>query len=140
MAVLTQEQINKIIDSSKDHAKTVCDRIYNKTAEEIGGNEQFKTILDNVFDQVADLEIQGLKNWFGDYLTAHKSTEINTQEITTLTFERKKVMHIMNNANRGNGKIFTTAAFTVINEAVLLGFTEKLAEYLNVNISEITNK
>ena len=136
MAVLTQEQLNKIIDSSKDHAKTVCERIYNKTVEEIGPNEQFKTILDNVFDKVADLEIQGLKDWFGEYFIISKSTEINTVDITTLTFERKKVMQIMNNAGRGHGKVFTMVAFTVINQSVLQAFTEKLAEYLGIKIKE----
>lgn len=132
--LLTQKDIDNILDQTKSHAKVVCDRIYDETAKEIGGNDQFKYTIDKVFDPVAEVEIGGLKEYFADYFNHFDS--INTKKIYEYINMRRYIQCTV--PARGYGKIFISTAVDTINQSVTLAFTEKLAEYLDIDIKEVT--
>lgn len=139
MTQLTHDEINRIIDSAKPHAKIVCDRIYNKTAEQIGGNITFKALLDeSLFDQICEIEIKSIKDCFNMYF--RKNTNISVVEIKELLDARK---YIKNNAcsiaQCGSGNKLTKIVVDSIDISVGYAFVEKLADYIGVDITHIIN-
>lgn len=131
MKTFTHDDINLVIDSAKLHAKTVCDRLYNKVAEEIGGNEYFKAIIDRSFDYICDLEIQSLKEYFNMYFS--KTSSLSAEEIKELIDSRMSVQSKLNLlASRGSNKKLTSISVAFINRSVIQAFVEMLAEYSGV--------
>lgn len=137
MTTLIQDEINKIIDSVKPYAKLVCDRTYNKVIKEIGDCDQFKAIINRSFDIIADIEINRLRDHFND---AFKSSHIKRMDIVNIAMYLEMYKHnrfTFYSIPRRSGKILTAVTMSTINQSVIQAFTEKLAEYLKVDISEV---
>lgn len=136
--LLTQEEINKLLDSTKDYAKELCEKIYNKTAKEIGGNEYFKKILNETFSDVADIEIKTIREDFDIHFETLKTDVMDTKTIAEILFTRKAIQELIH--SRRCCKTLNIAVISCINQSVMQAFTEKLAEYIGIDISEIINK
>ena len=89
MAQLTHGDVSKIIDLAKSHAKIVCDNLYNKTAEEVGGNEYFKSILDRSFDLICNAEIESIRDYFNMYFS--KTHNLSAMQILDLINTREYI-------------------------------------------------
>lgn len=136
MKALTHEEINNIIDQAECHAKAVCDHIYNKATKEIGSNDYFKTILDNTFDELCKIEIRYMKECFDTYFELG-SIEMSVKDI----HEYLHALGYMHNTRlvpaRGSGNTLKAAIIDTVNNSIKQAFVEKLAEYLEIDISEV---
>lgn len=136
MTTLTRDQINEIINLTRSHAKVVYDRMYDKITKEIGANDKFKIIIDKIFDDVAEIRLETLNNYFNNYFIISGSTIIGIDKI-------KEYFDVCNDTDcivqtaRGAGNTFSNAVVITINQSVNQAFIEKIAEYINVDISDI---
>ena len=137
MINLTQKELYEIIDSLKPHAKKICDDIYTETAKEIGDNKQFKTILDNSFNPIVEMEIEGLKNYFNTYFSLTNFSEISIEKIIKLISIRGNTYAAQ--IRRKEGKILTRGTTAIIHRAATRGFIENLCECLGLDVKEIIN-
>lgn len=138
MKELTHEEINKIIDSIKPHAKTICDRIYNEAINnEIEGKEQFKSLIDKVFDDVSQITIDGIKDNFDEYFKYNKFPTMTIQEIQAYFITCEGIRKEIKSAVRD--KMLTKTIIMLIDKSVQQAFAEKLAEYIGTDISEVIN-
>ena len=135
MIKLTNEQINEIIDSTKPHAKIVCDRTYQKVIQQIGNNDHFKTILDASFDKICDPLIDQMKQTFSKYFTENKKSDISVGKIYEIFYNDQPVYQ----APRGAGNTLSVVVLCTIQNSIKQAFVEKLAEYNGIDISDIIN-
>ena len=136
MTTLTHDEINNIIDLAKPHAKVVCDRIYNRVKGQIGGNETFKTTLDNSFDIICNIQIEYFKKEFDAFFT-DEDDSITVVEIAD--FLSKYECFMLEYREKSKPLDINDTIVDTIDKSVAQAFTEKLAEYLNIDISEVIN-
>ena len=132
MTTLTHEEINQIIDDTKPNVKTVCDRLYNKSAEVAGGgNEHFKAILDDVFDALLDGEIELLYNQFNAYFMHEGGcmTPLQINDYMNICEEINSKYFIVLPA-RGSNKLLTASIRILVHNSVQQAFVEQLAKYV----------
>lgn len=140
MKRLTNNEINNILDSVKPHAKIVCDRIYNEVINSgIEEKKAFKTLIDMCFNDVAEITIGALKDDFNAYFELSKYSTIDITEIY-LFMNTQKLFKTKSMESETDENLLSNAILTIIDKSVYGAFVEKLAEYLNVDISDITNK
>lgn len=132
MTTLTHEEINQIINNAKPNVKTVCDCLYNKSAEVAGGgNEHFKAILDDVFDALLDGEIELLYNQFNAYFMHEGGcmTPLQINDYMNICEEINSKYFIVLPA-RGSNKLLTASIRILVHNSVQQAFVEQLAKYV----------
>lgn len=137
MTKLTQDEINQIIDLTKDNAKAACERIYNETIKSIGDNPYFKKIIDTCFDEIYDIEIKSMKSDLNSFFKYPFVKGISVQMIHNIMEGRRKIHNGLTQfyiAPRHNNHLMQAAVSDIITKSVEIAFTEKLAEYLATKV------
>ena len=102
----------------------------------IGGNDNFKSIIDRSFDPISEMEIDALKEYFNSYFNLAETSDITSKKIVELIKERKSIQYSFNISSRNSGKLIKSASGSIINKRVIIAFCDKIAEYFSIDLPE----